>query len=58
MIYHIENLNEEEVSLIICALYREIHLIQSEKHYKTTILKELIEKIGVPRGVGKHSKLV
>jgi hypothetical protein len=58
MTYDIENLSEEEVSLIICALYREIHLVQSEKHYKTAILKRLIEKIGVPRGVGKHSKLV
>ena len=58
MTYKIENLSEEEISLIICSLYREIHLVQSEKHYKTALLKKLIEKIGVLRGPRATSKLV
>jgi len=52
--YNIENLTDEETSMIVCALYRELHLIKQEKHYKASMLKQIINKIGnVKYGFGK-----
>jgi hypothetical protein len=44
--YDITRLTDEEASMIVCALYREIHLIKNEKHYKATVLRSIIDKIG------------
>ena len=54
-LYSLDGLTEEEISLIISSLYREMHLVQSERHYKTGLLKILIDKIGVKSGYRKSS---
>jgi hypothetical protein len=53
--YDITRLTDEEASMIVCALYREIHLIKNEKQYKATVLRSIIDKIGeVKYGPRKH----
>jgi hypothetical protein len=56
--YDITKLTDEEASMIVCALYREIHLIKNEKHYKASILRSIIDKIGeVKYGLRKSRRM-
>ncbi|NBV78145.1 hypothetical protein EBR66_08345 [bacterium] len=45
MKYIFEDLSEEEVSLIISSLFRELHLVTGRKHYKASAIKAVISKL-------------
>jgi len=45
MTYIFDDLSEEEVSLIISSLFRELHLISGMKHYKSSAIKRVILKL-------------
>ena len=43
--YIFDDLSEEEVSLIVSSLFRELHLIAGRKHYKASAIKAVIQKL-------------
>lgn len=45
--YRFENLTEEEASVIVSSLFRELHLIEGNKHYKAGIIRGILEKTRV-----------
>lgn len=45
MTYIFDDLSEEEVSIIISSLFRELHLISGMKHYKSSAIKRVIQKL-------------
>lgn len=42
--YRFDDLNEEEASVIVSSLFRELHLIEGHKQYKSGIIRRIIEK--------------
>lgn len=45
MKYVFDDLSEDEVSLIISSLFRELHLIIGKKHYKASAIRAVIHKL-------------
>lgn len=45
MNYTFSDLTEEEVSIIVSSLFRELHLITGRKHYKASAIKAVIQKL-------------
>jgi len=43
--YTFSDLTEEEVSIIVSSLFRELHLISGRKHYKASAIKSVIQKL-------------
>lgn len=58
--YNFENLTEEETSVIVSSLFRELHLIENVKPYKSGLIRRIIEKVSVQHdgyGFRRPSKL-
>ena len=58
--YCFENLTEEEASVIVSSLFRELHLVEGDKHYKHGLIRRIIEKVTVteePNGFRRNRKL-
>lgn len=57
MTFKLENLTEEEISIIVSSLIRELHLVEKTKLYKSHLIREIIEKVNNcadrPRRAGK-----
>lgn len=54
--FTLENLSEEEMSIIVSSLIRELHLVDKTKLYKSHLIREIIEKVNRadrPRRAGK-----
>jgi hypothetical protein len=45
--YKFEDLTEEEASVIVSSLFRELHLIEGNKHYKSSIIRGILDKARV-----------
>lgn len=56
-LYRIDDLTEEEMSVIVSSLCRELHLIENSKLYKSSVIREIIEKLNRADGPRKPSKL-
>lgn len=56
--YRFENLTEEEASVIVSSLFRELHLVENNKLYKADLIRQIIEKVTVrDDGPRRRSKL-
>jgi len=42
--YEFDDLNEEEASVIVSSLFRELHLVEGKKLYKSSLIRRIIEK--------------
>ena len=45
--YRFEDLTEEEASIIVSSLFRELHLVEGLKSYKAHLIRRIIEKVTV-----------
>ena len=45
--YKFEDLTEEETSVIVSSLFRELHLVEGHKHYKHGLIRGIIDKVTV-----------
>ena len=56
--YKFENLTEEEASVIVSSLFRELHLIEGQKQYKAGLIRRIIDKVTIrDDGFRRSSKL-
>lgn len=45
--YRFDNLTEEEASVIVSSLFRELHLVENVKLYKANLIRGIIDKVTV-----------
>ena len=45
--YRFDDLTEEEASIIVSSLFRELHLVEGVKLYKANLIRRIIEKVTV-----------
>ena len=45
--YRFDNLTEEEASIIVSSLFRELHLVENVKLYKANLIRGIIDKVTV-----------
>jgi len=50
--YQFENLTEEETSVIVSSLFRELHLIEGKKHYRHGLIRSIIQKVSMKKEDG------
>ena len=45
--YKFDDLTEEEASVIVSSLFRELHLVEGVKLYKANLIRRIIDKVTV-----------
>ena len=54
--YRFDDLTEEEASVIVSSLFRELHLVEGTKLYKSNLIRGIIEKVTVTEDAHRRNR--